>query len=163
MMRRSILLSTLGAAALAAGLVLMTAACGGSDGGSTATKEEYAASVVTARDRVDFALSRITKGQTQEEFINRMAEASVAIEDAASELDDEAVLAGYEDETEKLTKALHQLSVDLEATAHDIAQPELAGLAGGAQGLNFESWDQANLALAALIADGFKIELIGRH
>jgi hypothetical protein len=159
MTKRSILSAVLGAAVLAFSL----SACGGSDGGSTVSKEEYLASVVTARDRVDFALSRITKATTQEEFLNRMNEASAAIDGAASELEGEDVLEGYEDETEKFTTALHQLSVDLEATAHDIAQPEFAGLVGGARGLNFESWDQANLALAALIADGFKIELIGRH
>ncbi len=157
------ILPLLALAALAAGLVAFASACGGSDGGSSATRAEYVESVSTARDRVDFALSRITKAKSQEEFLNRMNEAAAAIDGAASELEDEAVLEGYEDETEKLTKALHQLSVDLEATAHDIAQPEFAGLTGGAQGLNFESWDKANLALAALIADGMKVRLIGNH
>jgi hypothetical protein len=144
-------------------LAVSVSACGGSDDGSTATRAEYSESMGTARDRVDFALSRITKAKSQEEFLNRMNEASAAIDSAASELEGEEVLEGYEDETEKFTKALHQLSVDLEATAHDIAQPEFAGLATGARGLNFDSWDQANLALAALIGDGFKIKLIGRH
>jgi hypothetical protein len=163
MTRRTSFLSAFGAAAIALVLVLSLSACGGSDGGSTASQQEYVASVVTARDRVDFALARINKGDSQEERLNRMSEAAAAIDHAASELEDEAVLEGYEDETEKLTKALHQLSVDLEATAHDLSQPELAGLASGAQGVNFESWDEANLALASLIADGFKIKLIGRH
>jgi TolA-binding protein len=162
MKRRSILL-LLGMATLAVGLAAFASACGGSDGGSSASQTEYVESVTTARDRVDFALSRITKAKTQEEFLNRMNEAAAAIDGAATELEDENVLEGYEDETEKLTKALHQLSVDLEATAHDIAQPEFAGLAGGAKGLNFESWDQANLALAALIADGMKVQLIENH
>jgi hypothetical protein len=153
----------LAAAALAVALAGFLAACGGSEGESTATRAEYVASVSTARDRVDFALSRITKAKSQDEFLNRMNEAAAAIDGAASQLEEEDVLEGYEDETEKLTKALHQLSVDLEATAHDIAQPEFAGLASGAQGLNFESWDQANLALASLIADGMKVRLIGNH
>jgi hypothetical protein len=155
---RVLLLALLSAAALA------VSACGGG-GDSTATIAEYTASVRQARDRVDFALARITAGKKgdMEEFLIRMEEAAVVIDDAASDLEDADVAEGYADETERLTKALHQLAVDLRATAHDLGQPELGGLFPTTQGLNFESWDQANLALAALQADGLKIELIGRH
>jgi Arc/MetJ family transcription regulator len=156
MIARFLLVALLGTAVLAA------SACGG-DGTSTATVSEYTASVSTARDRVDFALSRITKAKSKDEFLNRMDEAAAAIDAAASDLEDADVAEGYDDETEQLTSALHQLSVDLEATAHDIAQPEFSGLVGNAQGLNFESWDKANLALAAMIGDGLEVELIGRH
>jgi len=156
MIARALLVALLAAAVLAA------SACGG-DGRSTATVAEYTASVSTARDRVDFALSRITKAKSKDEFLNRMDEAAAAIDAAASDLEDADVAEGYDDETEQLTSALHQLSVDLEATAHDIAQPEFGGLISGSQGLNFESWDKANLALAALIGDGLEVELIGRH
>lgn len=144
--------------------VLAVSACGGG-GDSTATLPEYTASVVDARDRVDFALARITKGEkgNTEEFLTRMEEAAAAIDAAASDLEDADVAEGYTDETERLTTALHQLAVDLRATAHDLAQPELGSIIPTTQGLNFESWDQANLALAALQADGLKIELIGRH
>jgi hypothetical protein len=155
---RSLLLSLLAAAALA------VSACGGG-GDSTATVAEYTASVTDTRDRVDFALARITQGTKgdTEEFLDRMEEAAAVIDDAASDLEDADVAEGYADETERLTTALHQLAVDLRATAHDLGQPELGGIIPSTQGLNFESWDQANLALAALQADGLKIELIGRH
>jgi len=136
--------------------------CGGG-GSSTQSLADYAKSVVTARDRADFALGRITKAKSKEEFINRMDEASAAIDDAASDLDDAGSAEGFEDETAKLVAALHQLSVDLDATAHDLGQPEGEGLLTGARGLNFESWDEANLVLASLIGQGIKVELIGRH
>ncbi|MGH3132327.1 MAG: hypothetical protein ACRDNY_01040, partial [Gaiellaceae bacterium] len=137
---------------------LVASACGGSD--SPPTLDEYVESVNLARDRVDFALARITRARSSEELLNRMDEASAAIDDAASELEDAGAAEGYEDETSRLTGALHQLSVDLSATAHDIAQPEFGGiLSGGSgfQGLNFESWDKANLALASLIGDGLDV------
>jgi hypothetical protein len=155
---RSLLLSLLAAAALA------LSACGGG-GDETATVAEYTASVSATRDRVDFALARITAGEKgdTEEFLIRMEEAAAAIEGAADDLEEEDVAEGYADETERFTSALHQLAVDLRATAHDLRQPELGGVIPSTQGLNFESWDEANLALAALKADGLKIELIGRH
>jgi hypothetical protein len=158
MIVRALLVSLLTAAVLAA------SACGGG-GDSTATLPEYTASVTDARDRVDFALARITQGEkgNTEEFLTRMEEAAAAIDAAASDLEDADVAEGYTDETERFTTALRQLAVDLRATAHDLGQPELGSIIPTTQGLNFESWDQANLALAALKADGLKIELIGRH
>jgi hypothetical protein len=156
---RSLLLSLLAAA------VLAVSACGGGGGDETATIPEYTASVTDARDRVDFALARITQGEkgNTEEFLTRMEEAGAAIDAAASDLEDADVAEGYADETERLTKALHQLAIDLRATAHDLGQPELGSIIPTTQGLNFESWDEANRALAVLKADGLKIELIGRH
>jgi hypothetical protein len=155
---RSLLVSLLAAAALA------FSGCGGG-GDSTATVAEYTASVTDARDRVDFALARITKGTKGDtaEFLTRMEEAAAVIDDAASDLEDADVAEGYADETERLTTALHQLAVDLRATAHDLGQPELGSIIPTTQGLNFDSWDQANRALAVLKADGLEIELIGRH
>jgi hypothetical protein len=159
MILRSLLLSLLAAALLA------VSACGGGGGDSTATIPEYTASVTDARDRVDFALARITQGEkgNTEEFLTRMEEAAAAIDAAASDLEDADVAEGYADETERFTTALHQLAVDLRATAHDLRQPEFSGVIPTTQGLNFESWDEANRALGVLIADGLKIELIGRH
>ena len=144
-----------------AAAVVLAAGCGGSNSAPTLT--EYEQSVVTARDRVDFALGRITKAKAKDEFLNRMDEASAAIDDAASGLEEAGVAEGFDDETKKLTDALHQLSVDLSATASDLRQPEGQVLVTGASGLNFESWDQANLALASLIGQGIDVELIGRH
>lgn len=146
---------------LLAAAALLASGCGG--GSSSATLAEYQESVVTTRDRVDFALARITRAKSKEEFLNRMDEASAAIDNAASDLDDGGVAEGFEDETGKLSDALHQLSVDLSATASDIRQPDFRGLVTGAQGLSFESWDDANRALASLVGQGIEVDLIARH
>ena len=147
---------------LVAVAAIAASGCGGG-GSSTQSLNDYTQSVVTARDRADFALARITKAKSKEEFINRMDEASAAIDEAASDLDGAGPAEGFEEETDKLVSALQQLSVDLDALAHDLRQPEGEGLLIGAQGLNFESWDKANLALASLIGQGIEVELIGRH
>jgi len=149
-------------ALLVAVLAIVVAGCGG--GSSAApTLAEYQESVVTTRDRVDFALARITNAKSKVEFLDRMDEAAVVIDDAGSDLDDTGAPQGFEDETDKLAGALHQLSVDLEATAHDIREPGSGLIGPGLQGLSFESWDDANLVLASLIGQGIKVELIARH
>jgi len=150
--------------ALLAG-ALALAVAGGCAGEESATPSlaEYQKSVVTVRDRVDFALARITKAKSKDDFLNRMDEAAVVIDDAGSELDHTGAPQGFEDETDKLAGALHQLSVDLAATAHDIREPGSGLISPGLQGLSFESWDEANLVLASLIGQGIKVELIARH
>ena len=150
-------------ALLAAALAIVFAAGCGGEKSAAATRADYQRSVVTTRNRVDFALARITKATSKDEFLDRMDEASAAIDSAASDLEDGAAAPGFQDETDKLAGALHQLSVDLSATAHDIRQPEGQALVTGAEGLNFESWDQANLVLASIIGQGIKVQLIARH
>lgn len=138
------------------------AGCGGSSSPEPPTTAEFEESVGSTRDRVDFALSRITKAKSKEEFLNRMDEASAAIDDAASSFADAGAPDEFADEADDLATSLDQLSVDLAATAADIRNPEL-GLGELPSGLNFESWDKANLALAAMIGDGLDVKLIGRH
>lgn len=145
---------------LLAALALPAAACSGGGGEAAApTMEEYEAAVVNTRDRADFALARITKAGSQEELLDRMDEAAVSIEAAASDLEDKGSPEVFEEETKELTDSLHQLAVDLEAVAHDVRNQ----IVEAPQALNFESWDQANLALAALIGDGINVKLIERH
>jgi hypothetical protein len=145
--------------ALLAALALLSTGCGGGDGGDRPTLEEYEAAVNNTRDRVDFALARITKAESQEEVLDRMDEAAVSIDAAASDLEDEGSPEEFDEETEKLTTSLHQLSTDLEAVSHDVRNQ----IVEAPKALNFESWDQANLALAALIGDGLDVKLIERH
>ncbi len=103
-------------AALAAG-ALVLAGCGGSD---TVSQQEYAESVVSARDRVDFALAQITVGTGDvEDLIERMETAADQIDEAADDFDNGGPADGFEDETEELVAAFHQLAAGLAATAHD--------------------------------------------
>ena len=146
-------------ALLLAGAVSLVG-CGGDSAPSAA---DYAAAVVKARDRTDYVLGRITRAGSSDELLNRMDEASAAIEGTASELEDIGAAEGFEAETQKLVSALHQLSNDLAAFAHDARQPGGEVLLIGGPGLNFESWDNANAALASLREQGIQVQPIGRH
>jgi hypothetical protein len=144
---------------LVVALLGVAAGCGGGD--ERPTVAEFEQNVVTTRDRVDFAFARIPKGQSKEEVLDRMDEASAAIADASASFEDGGAPEVFEDEAEKLATSLDQLALDLQATAHDIRQPEL-GLELPA-GFEFESWNDANEALAAMLGDGLDVELLGRH
>lgn len=144
---------------LAVAVVLLPACAGGGDEASLADFEQ---AVVTTRDRVDFSLARITEATSRDEFLNRMDEAAVTIDDAAGDLADVATPEKFAPAAGQLVDSLRQLAVDLDAVAHDARQPGGEGLITGA-GLSFDSWDQANAALSTLIDDGIDVEPIGRH
>lgn len=142
-------------------LVILAALVSGCGGGSSApTLEEYAASVVNTRDRVDFALARIPKAKSKDEYLNRLDEAAEVAGDAAGDLGGVGAAKGFEEDHEKLVRGLHQLSVDLSATASDARQPGFGDLVFSAVGLSFESWDQVNLALAAMVGKGIDVSVL---
>jgi hypothetical protein len=144
--------------ALLSVLALVGAGCS-SDDEAAPTRAEFEQAVVSTVDRVNFALGRITQAQSEDELLNRMDEAAAAIDGAASDLEDAGAPELFADESEQLTSALHQLSVDLSAVASDVRNEIVEAPAG----LNFESWDQANLALAAMIGDGLNVKTIQRQ
>lgn len=146
---------------LLAAVVLAASGCGGSDPPTTA---EFQDAVVVTRDRVDFALARIPKATSPQDFLDRMSEAAETIDDASSDLDGVGAPDRFSEPADRLVRALAQLSVDLSATAADLGRPELLpNLVTGAQGINFESWDDANQALADLQELGIEVDLIERH
>jgi len=71
---------------LVALLAIVASGCGG--GSDEPSLSDFQDQVVNTRDRVDFALSRVTQAQSKDEFLNRMDEASAAIEAAADDLED---------------------------------------------------------------------------
>ncbi len=142
-------------------LIAFAAGCGGS---STASKEDYAASVVNTRDRVDFALAQITVGKgSRETLLDRMEDAAALIDDAAGDLDDAGAAEGFEDETEKLVADFHELAGGLEGVASDARHPELGGILPTTKGLEFPGWVKANRVLASLERQGIDVEPIGSH
>ena len=91
-----------------------------------------------------------------------MDEAAVVIDEAADELDDEArrrLPAGGS----QLVKSLHQLSVDLQATADQAPGARLREPARRRPGSELRQLGQANKALASLARQGIHVEPIGRH
>lgn len=125
--------------------------------------QELERSIITTRDRVDFALARITRAQSRDELLGRMDEAAGTIDDAAGDLEGVATPNGYESEVGKLVDSLRQLAFDVQATADQIRQPGFDELLVGTRGLSFESWDEVNRALAALSAKGIAVALLERH
>ncbi len=147
-------------AALAAGMLVL-AGCGGS---SVLSKQEYADSVVSARDRVDFALAQITVGSGDvEDLIERMEAAAGRIDEAADDFDSGGSASGFDDETEELVDAYHQLAAGLDGTAHDASVEGMEALLTGTNALQFPGWNKANRVLASLDEQGIAVEPIGSH
>lgn len=147
-------------AALVAAAVAVAAGCGGS---SAATVEELGRSVVSARDRIDFALARITEAQSKDDLLERMDEAAGAIDGAASDLEDVGAPERLDADLGALVGSLRQLAFDVQATADQIRQPGFSDFLGGTKGLSFESWDAVNRALGALDAQGIEVAPLARH
>jgi hypothetical protein len=141
---------------------LLMAAAAGCGGGGTASPADYAEAVVLNRDRVDFALARITRAQSVEELLKRMEEASVVIDKAAGDLDDKGAPEEYQPEAGNLVKQMRQLSVDIEDTAEQAQQPGFEGLITDPhlQGLSFDSWTKMNQALAGLAGKGINVAIV---
>jgi hypothetical protein len=146
-------------ALLAALLVAAAAGCGG---GGTASPADYADAVVLNRDRVDFALARITRAQSVDELLKRMEEASVVIDKAAGDLEGKGAPEEYQPEANNLVKQMRQLSVDIEDTAEQAQQPGFEGLITDPhlQGLSFDSWTKMNKALAGLAGKGINVAIV---
>ena len=125
--------------------------------------QELEQSIVATRDRVDFALARITRASSKDELLERMDEAADTIDDAASDLEGVGTPKDYESDVGKLVDSLHQLAFDVQATADQIREPGFGDLLTGTRGLSFESWDKVNLALAGLIGKGIEVAPLERH
>jgi hypothetical protein len=139
----------------------LSAGCGG--GGGQPSVSAYEVAVVSARDRTDYALARITRAQSKDEFLNRMDEAEALIDKAADELADTGAPDAYAADNDKLVKRLHALANDVGLTADQIRLPGFGNFLAGARGLSFENWDKVTLVLARLIGEGIHVQLLGRH
>lgn len=144
-------------------LISVAALAFGCGESSMPSVQELEPSIVATRDRVDFALERITRAQSRDELLGRMNDAADTIDAAASDLDGVGTPKDYESEVGKLVVSLRQLAFDVQATADQIRQPGFGDLLIGTRGLSFESWDKVNLALAGLIEKGIEVALLERH
>lgn len=136
-------------------------ALGGND--SATSQKDYQTAVVNSRDRVEFALSRLSKAQTLEEFLNRMDEAADTIDDTAGDLDNAGAPSDLADPHERLVDQLRQLAADVQGTADQARVPGFEDILQGAQGLNFESWDKINAILAEFRRQGIEVDPLARQ
>jgi hypothetical protein len=130
---------------------------------ATASRADYQASVVNARDRADFALARITKSQSTEELIERIDEAAAVIGKTASDLDDAGVAEGFEPMNTRLVNRLEGLSTELASTAAQFRDPTFGATLGGITSLSFPQWDAVNRVLADMNEQGIQVEQLERH
>ena len=139
-------------------VVVLVAGCGGGE----PSVEKFSNSVVLNRNRVDFALARITRAKSQDELLTRMDEASVVIDKSAGELADVGAPSDYQPEADNLVKYLRQLAVDVQATADQARIPGFQDLLKNT-GLSFNSWDDVNKALAGLAGKGIPVTILQPH
>jgi hypothetical protein len=142
---------------------LATTACGGFGGFGAPSAEEYSDAVVLNRNRVDFVFGRITRADSVEEFLTRMDEAAVVIGKAGEELGKLGAPDEYQPEADNLVDALNQLSIDIQATADQARTPGFEGLITEMNAISFDSWDQANKALAGLAGKGVPVSILQRY
>jgi hypothetical protein len=157
-MRRRLLLSSLFGT-----FVLLLAGCGG--GGDAPTAAEYEQAVASAVDRTDFALNRVTRSKSPDELVKRMGEASATIDGAASDLQELGAPPEFEQDNQKLVKALDDLGNDVGLTGEQLEDPAFleAFIGRSAQGFSFESWDKVNLALGGLVGAGLQVKTLQRQ
>ena len=147
-------------AALVAAVVLGRAIAGGNKPSSRA---DYQVAVVTARDRVDFALGRLSRAKSLEELTTRMDEAAAVIDKTAGELDDTTAPADLESQNGRLVADLESLATDVQGIADQLRVPGFEDILRGSEGLNFPSWDKVNNVLVELRRLGIDVEPLSRH
>lgn len=138
------------------------------NGPGTATKAEYQATIVNARNRVDYAYGRIsTPAETdqplQERVAERLDEASASIASTANDLDNAAVAPGFEDLNTQLVDKLREFSDALSNTAAQFRDPSFEGALSGLNSLGFTQWDDVNAILAKMNEQGLKVQALQRH
>jgi hypothetical protein len=139
--------------------VVAAAGCGGT---KTLSTEDYQTSVVLVRDRTDYALAKITQQKTRKALLDQMESSADLIDDAANDFEDGGSAKGFGDESERLTKQLHQLAADLRGTAEQVQTPGYEDLLNS-KGLSFGSWVKINAIFASLSKQGVEVKPLGRH
>jgi hypothetical protein len=150
-----------GVAVLAA--VVAIVAVRASDGPGTATKADYQASVVTARDRIDTAYARVGTATSLEELADRLDEASSVVDKSATELDGVGIAAGFDELNARLVDKLGQFSDAMANTADQIRDPSFGDSLQGINSIGFTEWNDVNAILSEMKAKGLKVELLQRH
>jgi hypothetical protein len=132
-------------------------------GGGGTSREDYQTSVVNARDRIDFALERITRAETVDDLTGRIDEAAEVVDDTAGDLDGAGVADGFDDENNRLVRALHAFSSELAGTAATLRDPAFTDTLPLIRNLSFKQWEVVNRLLGDLKRQGIEVEPLARH
>jgi hypothetical protein len=140
-------------------LACAAAFVGGCGGG--ASKEEFAADVVAARNDADAGLAQIVNATSPEDLMERMRIAAVEVRGAATDVRGADAPDDLEEERDQLAGDLQALSDEIVATVETFeAIPEQAA---ATRALNFEEWNNVQASLAQLRSEGVQVPPLGRH
>lgn len=132
-------------------------------GGGTASKQEYESTIVDARDRVEFALRGISEQESIEGLVDELEQASIAVEDVATDLAAAGVADGFEKQNDRLVDALVGLSSELSGTAATIGGPSFTQALPHLTSLSFKQWTVVNRILGELKRKGIDVQQLARH
>lgn len=133
------------------------AGCGGSD----ATKEEFRADILAARNDADAGLEQIVQATSVEDLLARMRIAAVEVRGAATDVREAAAPKDLEDERDALAARLLALSDEIISTVETLETfPEQAA---STSALNFTQWNAVQDELAKLRKQGVKVPPLERH
>lgn len=163
MRSRWLLIAAVTAGIVVAGVVATVGIAFRGGGKETTSKAAYQTTVHNARDRVDYALARITKSQSIDQLVERINEASVSVNGAASELDHAKVANGFADDNARLVTTLQAFSQELSNTASTFSDPTVGGALANATSLSFPEWDKVNAILTEMQHRGIAVPLLARH
>ena len=153
-MRTKILLAL---ATLLAAAVALLAGCGGSG----ASKEDFQAEMVSARDRVDSGLEQVTNATSVEDLLARLRIAAAEVRSAAQDVNDAEAPDGLGDEKNHFETTLRTFSDEIVATVTTLES--LEGAAAETQGLDFKGWNDVQKRLIELREQGIKVPPLERH
>ncbi len=138
-------------------VVLLGAGCGGSE----PSKQEFATSIVAARNDTDAGLAQIVDASSWEDLMARMKVAAVDVRGAAGDVRKTDAPSGLKDERDELADRLIALSDEIISTVETFeAFPTQAQ---ATRALNFEQWNAVQASLASLRREGIKVKALERH
>jgi hypothetical protein len=143
-------------AALAAVTLALLAGCGGG-----ASKEEFQADMVAARDRVDESLAQVTNATSVDDLLARLRIAAAEVRSAAQDVSEADAPDGLDDEERALATTLRAFAEEIVATVTTLET--LEGAAAETRGLDFDGWNKVQARLAALRKAGIQVPALERH
>jgi hypothetical protein len=144
-------------ATLLAAAVSLLAGCGGSG----ASKEDFQADMVDARNRVDEGLEQVTNATSVEDLLARLRIAAAEVRSAAQDVDEAEAPDGLADEKNRFETTLRTFSEEIASTVTTLQT--LEGAAAETRGLDFEGWNQVQKDLQALRKEGIQVPPLERH
>jgi hypothetical protein len=144
-------------AAVLALVVTLLAGCGGSG----ASKEDFQADMVEARNRVDEGLEQVTNATSVEDLLARLRIAAAEVRSAAQDVKESEAPDGLDDDKRRFQTTLLSFSDEIVSTVTTLETLEDA--AAETRGLDFDGWNQVQKDLRAFRKQGIQVPLLERH